>query len=234
MNVGLGIRIVLGLAAGSLPLGLTSSWVSQAEERLVQIEQAAEQPAAAVATAAAANEEYCNPALKQVLRRVLLSCGLAGNEQARGCQPVDAKNVATMAGEDFNALFLPLSDRVSIIEYDKNEAELDPKDVALLDQTFSDQRGASWFFVVARSSPEGSVEHNRELSQRRADAVMSHLRERFDDPDLDKEVGLLWLGEEYAQLDQSFCDWRRSGPADACKPENINRSAFVAWIDCRL
>lgn len=232
MNVG--IRIVLGLITGALPLGLTTRWVSEAEERLEQIEQAADQPASEVATAAAANEEYCNPALKQVLRRVLLSCGLAGDNQARGCQPVDAKNVATMAGEDFNALFMPLSDRVSIIEYDKNEAELDEQDIALLDKTFSDQRGASWFFVVARSSPEGSVEHNRELSQRRADAVMSHLRERFDDPDLDKEVGLLWLGEEYAQLDESFCGWRRSGSADACKPENINRSAFVAWIDCRL
>jgi outer membrane protein OmpA-like peptidoglycan-associated protein len=139
-----------------------------------------------------------------------------------------------MAGEDFNALFMPLSDRVSIIQFDKNAAELDPKDVALLDETFADQRGASWFFAVARSSPEGSVEHNRALSQKRADAVMNHLRERFADPDLEKEVGLLWLGEEYAQLDESFCDWRRSGNQDECKPEHINRSAFVAWIDCRL
>ncbi len=232
MNIA--IRAAIGLVVGAVPLGLTTSWVSEAKERLEQIEQADDTPAATVATAAAANEEYCNPALKQVLRRVLLSCGLAADGQARGCQPVDAKNVATMEGEDFNALFLPLSDRVSIIEYDKNEAELDEQDIALLDETFSDQRGASWFFVVARSSPEGSVEHNRELSQERADAVMAHLRERFDDPDLDKEVGLLWLGEEYAQLDESFCDWRRSGSAKSCEPQNINRSAFVAWIDCRL
>ena len=48
------------------------------------------------------------------------------------------------------------------------------------------------------------------------------------------KTALLWLGEEYAQLDESFCDWRRSGNKDECKPEHINRSAFVAWIDCRL
>ncbi|MCA9652881.1 MAG: hypothetical protein H6712_20675 [Myxococcales bacterium] len=228
------IRIALGVVAGAIPLGLTTRWVSAAKDRLAQIEQGETPEEATVATAAAANEEYCTPALKQVLRRVLLSCGLAAEGQARGCQPVDAKNVATMEGEDFNALFLPLADRVAIIQYDKDKAELDEQDVALLDQTFSDQRGASWFFVVARSSPDGSAEHNRELSQERADAVMAHLRQRFDDPDLDKEVGLLWLGEEYAQLDESFCSWRRSGAKDDCKPEHINRSAFVAWIDCRL
>jgi len=54
------------------------------------------------------------------------------------------------------------------------------------------------------------------------------------DPDLDREVGLLWLGEEFAQLEQDFCGWKRSGAADKCKPKDINRSAFVAWIDCRL
>jgi outer membrane protein OmpA-like peptidoglycan-associated protein len=230
----LALRVVVGLAAAAYPLGMTTTWVGGAKERLWALEQGQTEEPPAVATAAAANEGYCTPQLKQVLRRVLLSCGLAADGQARGCQPIDAKSVATMEGEDFNALFLPLSDRVSIIEFDKNEAELDAKDIELLEQTFADQRGASWFLTVARSSPEGSVEHNRALSQRRADAVMQHLRTRFDDPDLDEEVGLLWLGEEYAQLDESFCQWRRSGNPDECKPEHINRSAFVAWIDCRL
>ncbi|MCX4243447.1 OmpA family protein [Paraliomyxa miuraensis] len=229
------VRVVIGLAAAALPLGMSQSWVSSAQERLTDIEAGKSvEDAPEVATAAAANEGYCTPQLKQVLRRVLLSCGLAADGQARGCQPVDAKSVATMAGEDFNALFMPLSDRVSIIQFDKNKATLDDKDIELLEQSFADQRGASWFLTVARSSPEGSVEHNRELSQKRADSVMEHLRQRFDDPDLDKEVGLLWLGEEYAQLDESFCGWKRSGNEDECKPEHINRSAFVAWIDCRL
>lgn len=233
MNIA--VRIVIGVAAAAFPLGMTNSWVGSAQERLEAIESGKSvEEAPEVATAAAANEGYCTPQLKQVLRRVLLSCGLAADGQARGCQPVDAKSVATMDGEDFNALFMPLSDRVSIIQFDKNKAELDPKDIELLEQSFADQRGASWFFTVARSSPEGSVEHNRELSQKRADAVMEHLRKRFDDPDLDKEVGLLWLGEEYAQLDESFCGWKRSGDQNECKPEHINRSAFVAWIDCRL
>ena len=80
----------------------------------------------------------------------------------------------------------------------------------------------------------GSTEKNRELSKERASAVMSHLAATFEDPDIDKQVGLLWLGEEYAQLDPTFCRWQRSGTQDQCKPEDLNRSAFLAWIDCRL
>ncbi len=233
----IGARIGIGVAALAVPTLLTQTWVASAQTRLAEIEAetaAGDGPQTEVAVAAAANAEYCNANLKKVLRRVLLSCGLADNANARGCQPVDAKAVATMSGEDFNALFLPLSQRASIIQFDKNGADLDAADLALLDETFADQRGASWFFVVSRSSPEGKTEHNRELSQHRAEAVMGHLRDKFADPDLDKEVGLLWLGEEFAQLDQGFCDWRRSGAKDQCEPEHINRSAFVAWIDCRL
>ena len=63
---------------------------------------------------------------------------------------------------------------------------------------------------------------------------MNHLRQQFKDPDLDKEVGLLWLGEEFAQLEKEFCDWKRSTTGAECTTEQINRSAFVAWIDCQL
>ena len=63
---------------------------------------------------------------------------------------------------------------------------------------------------------------------------MTRLRQKFNDPDLDKQVGLLWLGEEYAQLDEEFCQWKRSRGEEACKPEDLNRSAFIAWIDCTL
>jgi len=47
-------------------------------------------------------------------------------------------------------------------------------------------------------------------------------------------VGLLWLGEEFAQLDQEFCQWKRSRAEGACTTADLNRSAFIAWIDCRL
>jgi outer membrane protein OmpA-like peptidoglycan-associated protein len=230
------LRAVVGGALALLPAILVGTWVGSAKGRLAEAEASAasgEAEEQKVAVAAAANEGYCNADLKKVLRRVLLSCGLAGGE-GRGCQPVDAKNVATMAGEDFNALFLPLSERASIIQFDKGKADLDAKDLELLDKTFADQRGASWFFVVSRASPEGSVEINRQVSKERAEGVMQHLRETFKDPDLEKEVGLLWLGEEFAQLDEGFCNWKRSGKKDECGTEHLNRSAFVAWIDCRL
>jgi hypothetical protein len=44
---------------------------------------------------------------------------------------------------------------------------------------------------------------------------------------------MLWLGKEFAQLDTKFCDWKRSSK-ESCGAKEINRSAFVAWIDCQL
>jgi len=225
------IRIGIVAVTLAIPAAFTGAWISSAETRLAEMSA---QPTEAPPVAAAADVGYCSPELKRILRRVLMSCGLVGGEAARGCQPVQAKNVATMSGSDFNALFRPMKERGGIIQFDKDKAELDPGDLALVDQVFADQRGASWFFVVARASPEGSVTHNRDLSKSRAEAVMTHLRAQFKDPDLDKEVGMLWLGEEFAQLEDEFCAWKRSTTGTECTAEEINRSAFVAWIDCQL
>jgi outer membrane protein OmpA-like peptidoglycan-associated protein len=225
----------IGVAALALllPTFFVSSWVGAAAERL-EASEAAPSEAPKVAVAAAADENYCTPQLKLVLRRVLKSCGLLESGEVRGCQPTDAKQVATLAGGDFNALFMPMAKRAGVVEFDRDASALDPADQALIDKLFSDQQGASYFFVVARASPEGSVEHNRELSKQRAQAVMNYLREKYKDPDLDHEVGLLWLGEEFAQLDKRFCEWERSGAAGSCASENLNRSAFISWIDCQL
>ena len=187
-----------------------------------------------VATASAANEGYCSGNLKQILRRVLTSCGLIQGGGSRGCQPLQARQMAAMSGGDFNSLFTPLSQRAAIIQFDLDKADLDEAAMALLEKTFADQRGASYFLVVSRASPEGSVEHNRELSRHRADAVLEHIKGKFNDPELEQEVGLLWLGEEFAQLDQEFCQWKRSRAEGACTTADLNRSAFIAWIDCRL
>jgi outer membrane protein OmpA-like peptidoglycan-associated protein len=225
------IRILVLAALLAVPAVVTGKWISSAETRLDQMASA---PAEAPPVAAAADVGYCSPELKKILRRVLMSCGLVGGEAARGCQPVQAKNVATMSGTDFNALFRPMKDRGGILQFEVGKSELDPQDLALVDQVFADQRGASWFFVVSRASPDGSVTTNRDLSKARAEAVMAHLRTQFKDPDLDKEVGMLWLGEEFAQLEAEFCAWKRSATGTECNPEELNRSAFVAWIDCQL
>ncbi|MCB9682411.1 MAG: hypothetical protein H6733_13170 [Alphaproteobacteria bacterium] len=225
------------LFAGGLIVvpALTAWWMLSAADRLDEaeaVEQADEAPSVAVAQAA--DDDYCSVELKKVLRRVLQSCGLLSGGEVRGCQPLEAAQVATLAGSDFNALFDPLAGRAGIIQFDLDGDTLDADDTQLLQSLFADQRGASYFFVVARSSPEGSPEHNRDLSERRGKAVLDYLHATFQDPDLDKEVGLLWLGEEFAQLDDRFCDWSRSGDPDACTTAELNRSAFVSWIDCRL
>jgi outer membrane protein OmpA-like peptidoglycan-associated protein len=224
--------LILGALFLIVTIGLTAFWELSARVRLAEADVVVKtEPAVAVAEAS--DVEYCTANLKKVLRRVLQSCGLATTGQTRGCQPLDAKKVATMSGEDFNALFLPLANRAGIIEYDQSSSDLDADDNRLLDRIFANQQGASYFFVVARASPEGSEVYNRDLSQARGEAVLAHLQATFQDPDLDKEVGLLWLGEEFAQLDEQFCTWQRSGPSE-CNPQDLNRSAFVAWIDCQL
>jgi len=230
-------QIHFGLGAAGLLFvsGLAGTWVSSAADRLEKLEAVkAAGGVPEVAVASASDESYCSGALRPILRRVLTSCGLLKSSGSRGCQPLEAKTVAAMSGGDFNTLFSPLSDRAAILQFAKDADELDAPARELLDQTFADQRGASYFLVVSRASPEGSAAHNRQLSQRRAEAVIAHLTETYNDPDIDKEVGLLWLGEEFAQLDDQFCQWTRSRPDGRCTSKDLNRSAFITWIDCQL
>jgi outer membrane protein OmpA-like peptidoglycan-associated protein len=231
------MKHAMSLLIGVVFLVLTSlfvgRWTNQAALRL-QAAEAEASEAPQVAVASRANEAYCTPRLQKILRRVLTSCGLIKGAAGRGCEPLDAKSIATMSGEDFNALFLPMKNRGAIIQYDKSSTELDPLDLSAIDRTFSSRGGASYFFVVSRASPEGTEEANRQISRERAESVLTHLKEKFHDPELDDQVGLLWLGEEFAQLDPSFCDWTRSGAGETCSPEDLNRSAFITWIDCTL
>jgi outer membrane protein OmpA-like peptidoglycan-associated protein len=226
--IGLGAVLLL------LPALLVSLWLSQAKTRLARAEVEMSEPSGQVAVAMQANEAYCTAGLRKILRRVLQSCGLLHGRAGRGCRPVDAKAVATMSGEDFNALFIPMLGRGGIVQFDLGSADLDPGDRSLVEKVYSKRGGASYFFVVARASTDGPIAVNRELSRKRAEGVMAHLEKAFHDSELESLVGLLWLGEEYAQLDPSFCQWERSGSPQSCLPEELNRSAFITWIDCRL
>jgi outer membrane protein OmpA-like peptidoglycan-associated protein len=223
--VGVGVGIALALVASAS----VAAMVHNAKVRL-------EEPAAAQAVAVADDAEvaYCTPAFKQVLQRVINACGLAGTEQRRGCQPADVKTFASINDDDFNSLFTPLKDRGAVVMFDENADALDPSGKELLEQRWLDRRGARYFFIVARASRDGTTEGNRALSHKRANSVAFYLKEATADPDLDKQVGMLWLGSEFAQLPKSFCDWPNSRRDKACTPEAINRSAFVSWVDCRL
>lgn len=220
--------LILMLVALVVPSILVMLWLQSAKASL----EAARDAASEVAIASVAEDEYCTPKLKQILRRVAGACGLL-QDGGRGCQPANAKQVAAMSGEDFNALFKPLSHRARIIQFDAEQVELDPPGQTAVEGAWGDQRGASFFFVVARASPDGDPTFNQTLSQKRAEAVLTHLEQKFNDPDLKKEIGLLWLGEEYAQLSSEFCDWSRSREGE-CSVKDINRSAFIAWIDCAI
>lgn len=224
----------VGLLAGGLllPALFVGTSLSSANSRMEEAAAAPSSTKPTAAIAAADEAGYCTKELKEIVRRVAGSCGLL-SEGGRGCKPTDAKSVATMTGADFNALFMPLKERVRIVQFDTDNTSLDAGAQQAIEQAWADQRGASFFFVVARASSDGNAAYNTELSATRAQNVLQHLENKFHDPELKKTVGLLWLGEEYAQLSKDFCSWSRSRTGD-CSQADINRSAFVAWIDCAI
>lgn len=211
-----------------VPVGMVVAWLESAGRELESSSRATE----GVAIASSAEDNYCTPELKKVLRRVAGACGLLKGG-GRGCKPADAKTVAALSGQDFNMLFAPLAKRAAIVQFDSEQVDLDGGAQKLVEEAWGAQRGASFFFVVARASPDGDQSYNQQLSQKRAEAVLEHLGRKFEDPELEKEVGLLWLGEEYAQLSTDFCDWKRSREGH-CNTTEINRSAFVTWVDCAI
>ena len=231
---GLGTPVLAGAGVfAALVLGsalFVRVTVASAKERL-------ETPASArpaVAVADHSEEKYCTPAFKEVLQRVINACGLVGGESRRGCQPADVKTFASINDADFNALFTPLKDRGAVLMFDENQEKLDDGALKLLEERWADRRGARYFFVIARASRTGPPDVNRTLSHKRANSVYFHLKEHAADPDLDKQVGLLWLGEEFAQLSKEYCGWSTSRPDKPCTEDAINRTAFASWVDCRL
>jgi outer membrane protein OmpA-like peptidoglycan-associated protein len=208
------------------------STVVAAGERLANPE--ANKPKVAIADNA--ELPYCTPEFKKVLERVLHSCGLSDSGTRRGCKPADVKTFANITDTDFNALFTPLKERGAVILFDSAKSELDAGAKKVLAERWEDRRGARYFFVVARASQQGAPERNRKFSHERANSVMFEIKGALakEDPEVEKKVGLLWLGEEYAQLSKEYCAWTNSRPDQKCDEEAINRSAFVSWVDCRL
>jgi len=228
---------IIGLVAGCAFLGITAVSVqSQVHAAAVRLKTGATDTASKpkVAIANDADATYCTPAFKTVLERVLHACGLVGADARRGCQPADVKSLAQISDDDFNALFTPLKDRGSIILFDDTSEKLDDGAKKIIEDLWVDRRGARYFFVVARASKTGTPDYNRALSHKRANSVLFLLADKFKEPELDKQVGLLWLGNEFAQLGKEYCDWNVSRDKKKCSPETINRSAFVSWVDCQL
>ena len=225
--------VIVSSVALAVALGLVGSSVKSAARRL---DARGSNDAQKVATAQEAEVAYCTKDFKTVLERVLHSCGLATTTERRGCKPADIKTFAAIDDADFNALFQPLKERGGVIMFDEGSDVLDEAGQKLLDERWFARQGARYFFVVARASKTGTPDQNRALSHRRANSVLLHLQQLGEDSEeeLNQRVGLLWLGNEYAQLGVDYCDWPRSREQAPCGEEPINRSAFVSWVDCRL
>ena len=225
--------IIIGAAALVVALGVVGNGVASAKRRL---EHVADTDRPAVATAQEAEVAYCTSSFKEVLERVLHSCGLSTTTDRRGCKPSDIKTFAAISDGDFNALFHPLRERGGVLMFDEGSDVLDEEGQKLLEERWFERQGARYFFVVARASRTGTPDQNRALSHRRANSVMFFLQKISGETEeeLNQRVGLLWLGNEYAQLSQEYCEWPRSRAQSPCGEEPINRSAFVSWVDCRL
>jgi len=221
----------LGIVLLGAMLASVQGAVKSAAERLKTPE--ANKPAVAIADHAEA--PYCTAQFKQVLERVLHSCGLMEAGSRRGCQPADVKTFASISDADFNALFHPLKERGGMILFDTGSESLDETAHKLIEERYIDRKGARYFLVVARASKTGGAAKNQALSHRRANSVLMHIKEFSKEPDVERKVGLLWLGSEYAQLDpKEFCEWTNSRSTTKCDDDAVNRSAFASWVDCRL
>jgi len=220
-----GLLLLVGVVA------FVQGEVSAAGKRLTEPKK--DQPVAAVADHTEA--PYCTPQFKGVLQRVLNACGLVGQESRRGCQPADVKTFASISDEDFVSLFTPLEQRGAIIMFDDASEKLDEGAKKLILEKWEDRRGARYFFIVARASKTGGADANRALSHKRANSVMMLLQDTTKDPELEKQVGMLWLGSEFAQLPKDYCNtWTNSRSGKPCNTDAVNRSAFISWVDCRL
>ena len=226
---------IRGIAAAALAFVSVNAFVKREVHAANQRLEHPEEAAAAPPVADHSEAPYCTPQFKQVLQRVLNACGLVGQESRRGCQPADVKSFAQIDDADFNALFTPLRERGAIVQYATSQDKLDEQGKKLVEELWADRKLARYFFVVARASKTGSPDANRALSHKRANSVLFHLQEQTHDPDLDKQVGMLWLGNEFAQLSKDYCTgWKTSHPGETCTEDAVNRSAFVSWVDCRL
>lgn len=227
---------IIGITAGCALLA-GSAFTVHAEvrasaERLKTGAVLQEKPAVAIANHAEAS--YCTPKFKEVLAKVIHACGLDGGDSRRGCQPADVKTLASINDDDFNNLFVPLKDRGGVVMFDDGSEKVDDEGKQMLEDLWLDRKGARYFFILARASKTGAPDFNRSLSHKRANSALFHIGDKFKEPDLDKQVGLLWLGNEFAQLGQDYCKWNVSRKNKACTAEAINRSAFVSWVDCQL
>ncbi len=227
--------VIAGCCAGVVLLGGSVMGVhSQVHAAQVRLEKGIVEMAKAppVAVADDAEEAYCTPKFKEVLQKVLHACGLV-SAQRRGCEPADVQRLAAISDEEFNALFDPLKHRGGVVMFDDGKEELDAEAKKLIDELWVERRGARYFFVVARASKTGTPKFNRALSHKRANSVKFYVEDKHGEKELDKLMGTLWLGYDYAQLGKEYCEWNVSR-GGKCSEEAINRSAFVSWVDCRL
>ena len=173
---------------------------------------------------------------RTVLQRVLNSCGLVGSESRRGCQPADVKTFASISDEDFNALFTPLKDRGAVIMFDEGKDDLDDDAKKLLEEKWHDRTRRS-LLLRRRARVARPARRTRTARCRTAapTASCSTSQNSLHDPDLDKQVGLLWLGNEFAQLSKDYCDWQlvaREKEMRSRRPSTGARSCHGSTVVC--
>ena len=91
------VRAVILIVLLAVPAAMTGLWIRSADARLVEMSA---KPTELAPVASASDVAYCNPELKRILRRVLMSCGLVGNN-AVGPDFFRTLGVPLLSGREF-------------------------------------------------------------------------------------------------------------------------------------
>ena len=218
----------------AIPATATGIWIGSAEARLEEL-SAKPGEGAAVAVASASDVEYCNPELKRILRRVLMSCGLVGGE--RGAR-LPAGPGQERRDDDRRRLQRAVpADEGARRHRPVRQGQGRARRRGPRARRSGVRRSARRELVLrrlARRRPRARSQHNRDLSKgarRGRDeppprAVQGSRSRQGGRPALARR-GVRPARDRVLRVEAQL---HRHG----CTPEEINRSAFVAWIDCQL
>ncbi len=228
------VAAIVAIVVLAFPVVAVVSWTGAASARLDEQEAtASERPQAGVAQEA--NESYCTPELKRILRRVLRAAGSSAARAGAAASRSRRSNVATMERRRLQRAVPPDEGprRDHPVRASVRRARRGRRDSSsIASSPISAARATSSSCRARRPRARPSQPRAQHAARRGRDGPPRS--ETFNDPDLAAtgRPALARRGVRPARSELLRLAPQRQRPQ--LRPDDLNRSAFIAWIDCRL